>query len=63
MPQNEPGLYRLRKNSFMAQNFKVLYQGMTLVVPQDAENKGWALAPAKLRAASKSNSALFPQPL
>jgi hypothetical protein len=47
----------------MAQNFKVLYQGMTLVVPQDAENKGWALAPAKLRAASKSNSALFPQPL
>jgi hypothetical protein len=43
--QNYVGLYRLRKNSWSVFQKSALCQGTTSVVPQNADNKGRALAP------------------
>jgi hypothetical protein len=39
MPQNQRGLYRLRKNSWNVFRKAVLCQGTTLVVPQMPQNQ------------------------
>ena len=52
-----------RKNPLMPRFFQVLYQGTTSVVPQDAEKKGRALAPAKAKTRTPPIRGLFPQPL